>query len=217
MFIGHYGVAFAAKKAAPKVSLGWLVAATSFIDLLWSPFLLLGVEHVRIVPGYTAVSPFDLYDFPWSHSLLMTSAYAAILGGLFFALKKDGRGALVIAGLTVSHWLLDLVVHVPDLPVTPWGSARFGLGLWNSLPGTLIVEFGLFGAGLWLYFSERRFASPARRYGMIAFTLFLAVAFLGSVSGAPPPSVEALGYFGIMPVMFVPLSAWLDAKSAAVH
>jgi len=218
MFIGHFGVALAAKKAAPKVSLGWLVAAAIFLDLAWPPLLLLGVEHGRIVPGFTAAVPMDLYDYPWSHSLLMSAVYGALLGGVYYARKKDqgDRGAaLIIAAVAVSHWVLDFISHAPDMPLAPGLDAKFGLGLWNSIPATMAVEIPLFLAGLYLYLSTPRPRTRGGKYGMPLFAAFLMVAYFGNLFGPPPPSMEAIGYVGMLMVLFVPLCAWLDAESSS--
>ncbi len=213
MFIGHYGVALAAKKAAPKVSLGWLVAATSFIDLIWPPFLLLGLEHVRIAPGITPITPFDFYDYPWSHSLLMAAVWSVMLGGCFWLLRRDAKSAAIIALVAVSHWFLDLVVHIPDLPLYP-GGPKAGMGLWNSVAATLAIELTLLFGGLAIYLSATRGASARGRWGIPVFAAFLLLFYIASLAGPPPPSVEMLGWFGLLPLLFVPLCAWLDKARA---
>src|SRR5437660_8192541 len=111
MFLGHYGVAFAAKRAAPRTSLGALVFAGEFLDELWPILLLLGVERVRIVPGLMVASPLEFVYYPYSHSLLMAIVWAALIGAIYFAFRKYGRGALVLGALVISHWLLDLPMH----------------------------------------------------------------------------------------------------------
>src|ERR1041384_2249846 len=140
MFIGHFAVAFAAKKAAPKTSLGTFFLAALWLDLLWPVFLLLGLEHFRITPGITKVSPFDLYDFPLSHSLVMTLAWAAAFVLVSLIRKGAVRAALVLSALVLSHWVLDLIVHRHDLPLLPQGGPTWGWGLWQSVPGTILVE-----------------------------------------------------------------------------
>jgi membrane-bound metal-dependent hydrolase YbcI (DUF457 family) len=135
MFIGHFGVALAGKRAAPKTSLGTLILAAQFLDLLWPVFLLLGIEHVEIAPGITRVSAMNFTDYPISHSLLMALVWSALVGGVYYGLRRDRRAAWVVAALVLSHWVLDFIVHRPDLPLWPGGQARAGLGLWNSWPG----------------------------------------------------------------------------------
>src|SRR6186997_1593750 len=124
MFIGHFGVAFAAKRPAPRVSLGTLFLAAQFIDLLWPILLLLGVERVRIAPGITTVTPLDFEYYPISHSLAAVLGWAVLVGGASFLVRRETRGALIVAALVVSHWFLDLLMHRPDLPLVPGGSSR---------------------------------------------------------------------------------------------
>lgn len=148
MFIGHFGIGFGLKRVAPVVSLGTLFLAAQFVDLLWPTLLLLGVERVAIAPGITEVTPLDFTHYPISHSLLMSVVWMVLFASLYWALKKSVRGAVVCSLAVLSHWVLDLVTHRPDLPLCPGGVGKVGLDLWSSLPGTLLVELGLFaGAG----------------------------------------------------------------------
>src|SRR5256885_1119819 len=137
MFIGHNAIGFASKRLAPRTSLFWLMAAPMFLDLIWPIFLLLGIEHVRIQPGATHLTPLDFYDYPWSHSLAMSIAWGVVFAGLYFAFTRYGRGAIVLFFGVVSHWVLDFITHRPDLPLWP-GGPKYGLGLWNK-PGIEIV------------------------------------------------------------------------------
>ena len=210
MFIGHYAVAFAAKKAAPKVSLGWLVAAANFIDYVFPVLLLAGVEHARIVPGFTAAVPLDFYDYPWSHSLLMTAVYGALLGGVYYARKKERGAALLLFGVTVSHWLLDVASHGPDMQIAPGVETRLGLGLWNSIPATMAVEIPLFLAGVWLYLSTLHRRSRRAKFGIPIFVSFLFAVYIANLFAPPPPSVTAIGIVGLLPLLFIPLCHWLD-------
>src|SRR5215469_14352810 len=150
MFLGHFALAMAAKKIAPKASLGTLVLSAQFADCLWPVLLLLGLEQVRIVPGITRVTPLDFTSYPISHSLLLELVWGFLLGGAYFLWRRDLPTALVSGTLLPTHWLLDYFAHRPDMPLYP-GGAKVGLGMWNSLPLTLLVEFGLFLVGLLLY------------------------------------------------------------------
>src|SRR6195952_3134094 len=151
MFIGHFGLSFAAKKVAPKVSLGMLFIATQFVDLLWPFLLLLHVEKVAVVPGYTKTNAFDFLYFPYTHSLLMGFVWGIIVGGIYWLFKRDTRGTVVIGLCVLSHWFLDLIVHTADLPLTPFDNYKVGFGLWNHIVITLIVEFVLFLVGTYVY------------------------------------------------------------------
>lgn len=200
MFIGHNAVAFASKRAAPLTSLGTLTAAAMFPDLIWPIFLLLGVEQVRIAPGATKFSPLDFNHYPWTHSLVMTVAWAVAFALLYWIIRGYARGAVMVAAGVISHWLLDFVTHRPDLPLWPNGP-RVGLGLWNSPAGTLAAESAMFVIAVLMY---RQFTKPRDRTGSIAFwtlVIFLAVIHGASASGSPPPSVRAVAWPG--------LSAWL--------
>jgi hypothetical protein len=210
MFLGHFGVALAAKKAAPKTSLGVLVLAAQLADLLWPIFLLLGWEQVRIAPGITRVTPLDFVSYPWSHSLVAQLAWGIVLGAAYFAVRRDTRGAIVAAGCVPTHWLLDYAVHRPDMPLVP-GGARYGLGLWNSLPATLIAELALFGIGVAIYLSATRAKDRTGKYALPSFLVFLVVAYVASTFGPPPPNVRALAFTALSMWILVLWAAWADS------
>src|SRR5262249_26823850 len=152
VFIGHFGLAFAAKRAAPRTSLGTTFVAAQFADLLWPIFLLVGAEQVRIVsPRPNPLLTLDFVSYPWSHSLATQLAGGAVLGALYFAVTRYRAGAIVVGLLVPSHWLLDLIVHIPDLPLYPGGAARFVLGLWRNPVATVILELVVYFAGVWTY------------------------------------------------------------------
>ena len=148
MFIGHFAVGFAAKRLAPETSLGWLIAAPELVDMLWPGFLALGWEEVRIEPGNTAFTPLDFVSYPWTHSLVMSIVWAIVFGGIYYMRSDDRRGALVIGGAVLSHWVLDVLTHRPDMPIAPGLATRIGLGLWDSVITTIVVEGGMFLAGV---------------------------------------------------------------------
>lgn len=209
MFLGHFGVALAAKKAAPKTSLGTLVLAAQFADMLWPVFLLLGWERVRIAPGITRVTPLDFVSYPWSHSLVTQIGWGVALGAVYFALRRDGRAAAVVAACVPSHWLLDYVVHRPDMPLVP-GGPRYGLGIWNSLLLTLAAELGLLGIGLFLYLSERRAADRTGQIALWSLIIFLLAVYLASIFGQPPPNVRVLAFSALAIWLTVPWAGWAD-------
>ena len=209
MFIGHFAVALAAKRAAPATSLGTLVAAAQLIDLVWPVLVLAGVEVVRIDPGNTAFTPLDFERYPFTHSAAAVLLWAAAFGLLVWWRSGSRRGALVVAGLVCSHWLLDLLTHRPDLPLWP-GGARVGLGLWNSVPWTLGVEVTLFAAGALVYGHTTRPRDRAGRLGLYAFLAVLALIYAGNLLGPPPPSAAAIGVAGLALWLFVPWAAWID-------
>ena len=211
LFIGHFGLGFGAKRAAPAVSLGALFFACQLADLLWPTLVILGVEQVAIEPGATAVTPLNFISYPYSHSLLMLGVWGVLVGAAYaVATRSRVSAAATLALLVLSHWLLDFITHRPDLPLTPTGSARFGLDLWSSISGTLIVEFVIFGIGVWLYAR----ATVARdRTGSIAFwtlVAFLAMVMLANVFGPPPPSAKAVAWSAQAIWLLVAWGYWVD-------
>jgi membrane-bound metal-dependent hydrolase YbcI (DUF457 family) len=215
MFLGHFGVALAAKKVAPRPSLGTLVLAALLVDTVWPVMLLSGWEQVEIVPGYTAASPLRFVYYPWTHSLVATLGWAALLAGGYFVLRRERNGAFWLALLVLSHWVLDWVSHRPDLPLWP-GSARFGLGLWDSLSATLAVEVGLLAFGTRFYLSATRPRDAVGRYALWAFVTTLAVIYIASVVGPPPPSVAVLAWSGLLGWGFIAWAYWIDRHRAPV-
>ena len=214
MFIGHFAVALGAKKAVPKVSLGTLILSATFLDLLWPLFLILGLEHVRIDPGNTAVTPLDFYDYPITHSLLAVLGWSVAFGLVYYAVRKEKFAAWVLGLGVLSHWVLDFFTHRPDLLLIPGESLKVGLGMWYSVPLTLVVEIGLFILGLYLYL---RTTTAKDRTGIWSFwglIVFLAVVYtanvLAGLFGPPPPNAEAIGYAGLLSWLFVPWGYWID-------
>ncbi len=183
MFIGHYAVALASKKAAPRVSLGTLFLAAQFLDLLWPIFLLLGIEHVRIAPGNTAFTPLDFYDYPISHSLLTVAGWSVGMAFVYWAMKRDGRSSLVLGACVFSHWLLDFVTHRPDLPLAPGVSRYVGLGLWNSVPATIAVELMMFFIGVVLFLSVSKAKDVIGRVAFWVFIVFVLFLYAGQCAG----------------------------------
>jgi hypothetical protein len=210
MFIGHFGLAFAAKKSAPMVSLGALFAACQLADLLWPTLVLLGYERVAIQPGATAFTPLDFVSYPYSHSLLALCGWAVAFAAIYLLLTRARLAAFAtIALLVVSHWLLDVVTHRPDMPLAP-GSARFGLGLWNSVAGTLVVELTIFAAGLLLYLRATTARDRIGSIGLWTLILFLLVVYVASAFGPPPPSVAAVAWSAEAIWLLVAWGYWID-------
>jgi hypothetical protein len=211
MFIGHFGVAFGAKRAARRVSLGTLFAACQFADLLWPSFLLLGIEHVEIRPGITVVTPLDFTSYPYSHSLVALVMWAALFGTLYVLLNRWRLGAgVTIAALVLSHWVLDVLVHRPDMPITLGGPTRLGFGLWNSLPATLIAEFCFFTVGVWTYARETTARDRVGSAGFASLVGFLVVVYVVNIVGPPPPNVRAVAWAAQAMWLLVAWAYWID-------
>jgi hypothetical protein len=209
MFVGHLGVALAAKRAVPRTSLGTLVAAATLIDLVWPVLVLAGIERVRIDPGNTAFTPLDFEHYPFTHSGLGVLAWAAAFGLLYLWRTGNRRGAAVVALLVPSHWVLDLVVHRPDLPLV-WSGPKVGLGLWQSVPATLAVELAIFAAGVAVYALSTAPRDRAGSVALWALVAFLLVVHAGNAFGPPPPSAQAIGFAGLAAWLFVPWGAFID-------
>ena len=217
MFIGHYGVALAAKKFEPKLSLGWLFAASQFVDILWTLFVLTGLEQVEIHPGHTAASPLSFVSYPYSHSLLMAVVWSAAVFGIA-RFVWNARAAFVLGSVALSHWFLDVPVHLPDLPLAFGDSPMVGLGLWNSKIGTVALESGLLLGGLWIYLKSSKPIGNLGKWGMLVFCLFLLGTFvMTTFSGEAPPSTTVLAITGMaMYAVFSLIAAWLDKSRVAV-
>ena len=210
MFIGHIAVALGAKKAAPKVSLGTLIMAAQFVDLLWPVFLLLGIEHVRITPGDTAFTPLDFYDYPVSHSLLTGIGWAIAFGLVYFAFRRSVKNACVVGALVISHWLLDLIVHRPDLPLMPGLKMYVGLSVWKSVPATIAVEGVMFAIGIVLYLRSTSALDRIGKYSFWSLIVFLVFIAAGNIVGGPPPNVTALAVVAMAVWLLVLWGYWID-------
>jgi uncharacterized membrane protein YhaH (DUF805 family) len=214
MFVGHFAVGFAAKRAVPKVSLGVLFLAAQLADVLWPIFIATGIETVRIAPGITAVTPLDFVSYPYSHSLVALAIWGLILGAAC-SWTLGGRGTFaVVTALVVSHWVLDFVSHRPDMPVYP-GGPKYGLSLWNSMPLTVLVELAMFAVGVWLYAKTTRARDASGRWSFVALVAFLLIAYVANFAGGPPPSVAAIYWLGIAGSAVILLwSSWTDRHRA---
>jgi membrane-bound metal-dependent hydrolase YbcI (DUF457 family) len=207
MFIGHFGVGFGLKRMAPRVSLALLIAATLWADILWTIFLLLGWEHARISVGDTRWTPLELYDYPWSHSLLFLVLWATALAVVYLAYRSDLVGAAAVWIGVVSHWVLDWITHRPDMPLYP-NDSKYGLGLWNSIPGTLIVEVPLFAAGVWLYARCTRARDRIGRFGFWAYVAVLLLLYVGDRFSGPPASMREVATSGLVATLVMLVWPW---------
>ncbi len=181
---------------------------------MWPVFLLTGIEHVRVVKGITAVTPFDFYDYPISHSLVTALVWGALAAALYFAFTRYARGAWIIAALVPSHWVLDWLVHRPDMPLWPGNSPKFGLGIWNSWPLTLFVEFFVFGAGLFLYAGNTRPRNSLGRYLIWLWAAVLVGSWLSTITGEPPHPTS-IAWLSLSIWLLVAWAGWADANRTA--
>lgn len=211
MFLGHLAVAMAAKAKAPGPSLGTFVAASYGLDLLWPILALTGLESFRIDPAASAFTPLAFEHYPWSHSLATSVLWGAVAGGGYWLLRRERTGAVVVGTLVVSHWLLDAIVHIPDLPLWPHGPL-VGLGLWNFVAATFVVEGVLFAGGLWLYLRATPPTTRGRQVGLGALVAVMALIWLSSPFAPPPPSTTMVAVTALAIWLFVGWAGWVDQK-----
>ncbi|HZE58453.1 MAG TPA: hypothetical protein VE031_11405 [Chthoniobacterales bacterium] len=219
MFVGHYGVAFAVKTERNQIPLWVLFLAVQWLDCLWAPFVLAGIEKMRVVPGITATNALDLYYMPYTHSLVGALFWSAVA----FAFYKIGRrnavsitAAMLVGFAVFSHWLLDLIVHRPDLAIYD-DTLKVGFGLWNYRGIEFGLEIGILLVGAMIYLKRNR--AIARRIGVIVFTAVLVLIQTGSTFMRRPPSsdrafaVTALVFYSV----FAAIAFLLEKRRAMGH
>lgn len=211
MVIGHYALAFGAKRLAPSVSLGTLFLAAVLADLLWPLLVLVGAESFQIRIDATKVVPIEFIRFPYSHSLIAIAFAAVVFCAIRAIIRRTpGQVLLVLGALVVSHWVLDVVAHAPDVPVAPTSDGGVGAGLWNSLPGTLLVEGLMLAAGAAVYAMSTTSLNRSGMVGFWALVAALAAAFLVVVFGPVPQSHEVVLWAAGSLWVFVVWGYWVD-------
>jgi len=190
--------------------------APSFLDVLWPIFVLTGVERAAIDPGNTAFTPLDLAYMPWSHSLVMAVLWSILFALVYFAWRRDRRGALVLAAGVFSHWVLDWITHRPDMAIAPGIDTRVGLGLWNSIVGTLVVESTLFAIGVTLYLRATRAKDGIGRWALVGLVVFLLISYVGAAFGPPPPNIQTATMAALIAtVVLTAWAAWIERHRAS--
>jgi hypothetical protein len=205
MFVGHYGVAFAVKTERNKIPLWVLFVAVQLLDFLWAPFVLLGIEKVRFVPGITATNALDLYYMPYTHSLIGALFWSAVVFAIYKIAWRNiasNSAALLVGFAVFSHWLLDLIVHRPDLPIYD-DTLKVGFGLWNYRGIEFGLEIGIFLFGAVLYL--KRNSAIARKIGIIIFVAALVLIQASNTFLRRPPSSDRT--FAITALVFYTLFA----------
>jgi membrane-bound metal-dependent hydrolase YbcI (DUF457 family) len=210
MFIGHFGAGLAAKKIDERPSLGTFFLAAQFVDLLWPLFILAGIETVKIAPGDTVFTPLNFIYYPFSHSLLGVIFWALLFGAVYYLFKKNYRTSVLLGALVLSHWVLDFIVHRADLPLVPWSNFKVGLGLWNSLPITIIIEGLIFCTGAWFYISYAKAKNKRGFYRIWGLLIFLAVIYINNIFAPPPPTEMAVGWVGLSQWLIIAWAYWID-------
>jgi len=215
MFVGHYAASLALKKFEKRASLGILFLAVQFIDILFFPFVLLGLERMNIIENFTQSTHFELVFMPYTHSLVGALFWAGVAYALFrWLIVKKNSVAVVVAIAVFSHWLFDLAVHTPDLPLWSDTSLKLGFGLWNYAIATYALEAILLVSALWLYLRSTSATSLAGKYGMSVFVILLLLVNIVNIFGPLQGdsklvlAISALSsYF-----LFAAVAFWLDRK-----
>jgi membrane-bound metal-dependent hydrolase YbcI (DUF457 family) len=210
MFIGHFALGFALKRAAPRTNLGWLIASVEFLDLVWPVLVLAGIERVEVDPGNTAFTPLNFVYYPFSHSLAAAIVWSIVFGAVYFAINKYRTGTIVVAIGVFSHWILDWISHGHDLALYPGSNVKLGLGLWNSFAATVVVESLMFVIGVWIYIKMTKARDRIGVYALWAFILFLALVDVTNIFSPPPPSSTAVASLALLLWLTPFWSGWAD-------
>ena len=216
MFIGHFAIGFAAKRAAPRTSLATLLTAAVWPDVVFSLLLFAGVERVRVDPSVGRYVPIVLEYYPWSHSLVMTALWGVLLATGYLALRRYTVGAWCVLVGVLSHWVLDWASHRPDMPLIPGGSGKYGLGLYDSPGGTAIIESLLFAGGVWLCASANRPRDAVGRWGLVGLIAVLALMYGGSFLMPPPPDARAMSLANDSMIFLLPWAGRVDRHREVV-
>ena len=210
MFIGHYSVAYAAKTIAPKAPLAAYFLAVQALDVLFSVFVLGGVEHMEIVHKYTSYNPYRLYDMPITHSLVGSLAWAVAVGIVAALVRLPRRESLWLGLAVFSHFILDLPVHTPDLSIAGNDTVKLGLGLWNNVPVVLALELLLLLGG-WMIFSRSKRSDatfPKQRN-----RIFLGILVLLTIVTPFTPDPASPAAFAVQALVLYGALAWASAWS----
>ncbi len=209
MFIGHFSLALGAKKIDQLPSLAIMFVAVQFLDLLWPVFVLMGIEVFEVEVGNTAMTPLNFISYPYSHSLLASIIWALLFSGTYFMVTRNRKGAYLVGFLVFSHWILDFLTHRPDLPLSPFGDIKVGLGLWNLPIAAITLELGLFLAGTYWYFKT---VNPRRKIAFWSLIIFFLVIYFMNMMGPPPPSTNAVAWTANSLWIFVLWAWWIEKK-----
>lgn len=215
MYVGHYAASLALKRYEKRASLGVLFLAVQLVDIVFFPLVLLGIERLNIVENFTQSTHFELVYMPYTHSLVGFLVWSGLAYALFrWVFVKSQPVALVVALAVMSHWLLDVVVHTPDMPLWNDASLKLGLGLWNNAVATYLLEAALLLAGLWLYMRATRATTTTGKYGMVIFVVLLLLVNVVNIFG--PLQGDSKAVFAVTAVatylLFAAAAFWLDTK-----
>lgn len=223
MFLGHFGVALALKRAEPKLSLGTLVLGAQLVDVLWGVFLLTGWERVRIDPGFTRVTPLQFIDYPITHSLVGALAWGVVAAAVYYSwptrdTSRHWQASAIVGAAVFSHFWLDAIVHVPDLTIAGEGTPALGLGLWRSLGATIAAELLVLVTGIAVYVAWRSRRHPVHPGRLTGFVVVLLGIYLANLFGPPPTNVTAIAVVVIVGLpLLAAFAAWVDRAAPAAR
>lgn len=209
MFIGHFAIGLLGKQKDPLPSLAMLFIAVQFLDLLWPVLVLVGIESLSIDPGNTKMTPLNFEHYPYSHSLFMAIVWSALFGMIYFFVTKNKKGSWLLTGLVMSHWVLDLITHRPDLPLSPFTEQKFGLGLWNVPAVAIPLEVGLFGVGIYWYLKQ---AGTIRKTSFWILSVFLLLIYFLNLFGPPAPDPMAVAWSANLMWIIIIWAWWIEKK-----
>lgn len=219
MFVGHYGPSFAGKALKQPIPLWVLFLAAQLLDVFWAVLVLTGIEKVRIVPGFTATNPLDLYYMPYTHSLDAASLWSIGAGVAYYWIRRNEgwKPAMVIGGVVWSHWLLDVLVHRPDMPLYD-NSAKIGLGLWNYPLAAFLLELFILFLGMYFYLKRTKPLGAGGRYGMLIFGIIMLTVQAYVFFGLAPPSAKASAATALVfYCVFAGVAFWLEKKRVPLN
>ncbi len=224
MLVGHFAVALAAKKVEPRASLGLLFLAVQFADILFFPLILIGIETATVIPDLTESSHFELDSAPYSHGMVgaLVASAVAYVGVRYFYSRQGvrSRTPIIIAVAIFSHWVLDVIVHTPDMAILGGDESTIGLGLWKSSIGTYLFEALILIGGLWLYMKATTGSSRVGRFGMIGYVAFMLLFNVYNLFQPAPAAESTVESFAVPAIVgylvFVGIAFWLDRKRVAI-
>lgn len=214
MFIGHFATGLITKKVNTSLPLAMMFIAVQFLDLLWPILVLLGIETVAIEEGVTKLTPLDFIFYPYSHSLIMALVWGLLFSLVYYLFTRNRQHALILGALVVSHWFLDLIVHRPDLPLSPFSDFKVGLGLWNYPFAEILTEFTLFITSVYLYYVAKR---PQRKFAFWSLIIFLPIVQLMNFYGPLPPDVSSVAWGANLLWLFVIWAWWIERDMTVVR
>jgi membrane-bound metal-dependent hydrolase YbcI (DUF457 family) len=213
MFIGHYAIAYATRKRNYLPSLAILFIAVQLLDLIWPVLVLLGIETFKIEEGNTELTPLNFTSYPYSHSLLMSFVWGVLLAIVYFAFTRNKRSSMLLVPLVVSHWVLDYITHKPDLPLSPFGNTKVGLGLWNNPVAEIILETSMFFMAVLLYF---RRIKPKRLIAYWSLAVVFLIIYFANIFGPPPPSINAVAWSANLMWLFIIWAWWIEREKSKI-